>query len=434
MDGNIFAILIFIGLLVSLMTLRVAYCIQSTIAASLMLLFYLMKDSYLVPDMLNLDCFLRVEFWCLAENGAGVDWVTLLFLLGMMIMVEGMGESGFFRLICMKLAQFVHYNIIGLFFCFLFLSAFLSMFLAGITVILFLTSVTIELARLLKFDPVPFVLTEIFMANLGGAATMSGDPPNLIIGTAFHLGFRDFLVHNGLIVIAASILILPYFYFCFRRTLLDSERKRDKTLRYPNQVIRRWGAFAASVTIFALTACLLVSGFPIPLVAMITAVLTFLTTPSIKRILCRVDWNTLIFFAGLFIVVDGVERTGVLLCIAEQIAKLGDVSVMIPVILWVSALVSAFVDNIPFAATMVPVIRSIAAIQGIDVGSLAWSLSLGTDIGGNATPIGSSANLIGVAICKKEKHPISWRIYCKYAIPGTILTLFVCMIGMFLLH
>jgi Na+/H+ antiporter NhaD/arsenite permease-like protein len=321
------------------------------------------------------------------------------------------------------------------------LSAVLSMFIDSITVILFLAVASVRLAHLLKFDPVPLIIAEIFTANLGGSATMSGDPPNIIIGTALGLTFGDFLQNTGLIALVGLVIIIPYFYFCFRKDLAGKggEEQLEGMSLDPKDAISSKGIFAVSVVIFAVTVVLLIThartGLTVAAVGVIAAILTLATNRAPKHLLRRVDWNTVLFFIGLFVTVSGLEQTGVLEAMAQGIATItgGSLTIMIVVIIWLSAVASAFVDNIPFAATMVPVITSLSATMGVDLNTLAWTLSMGTDIGGSATPIGASANVAGTAIAAREGHQISWGRYCKYSAPAAVLIIALSM-GMLLLR
>lgn len=276
----------------------------------------------------------------------------------------------------------------------------------------------------------------IFAANTGGSATMSGDPPNIIIGTALGYTFIDFLKNTGVIAWASMILVLGYFYLVFRKSLTASQAEADAaTTRYPEpkEVITNPLLFKINTAIFILVVTLIVThaetGLSVALIGLIAASLTLLA--AFKRaphILQRVDWRTLVFFLGLFISVGGLEETGTLKILAEYIGDVsqGDITVVIPIILWISAFASAIVDNIPFAATMVPVIKDLSLTAGFPLPTLAWTLALGADIGGNATPIGASANVVGTAIADKEGYPISWSRYLKYAVPATILVLSLC--------
>ena len=183
----------------------------------------IMKDTGAIIETLNLKSIFTLGFWYAAESAeestAGINWATIIFIAGMMIMVEGMAKAGFFRWLCMLLAKLVNYKTIPLFIAFMIMSAGLAMFIDSITVILFLVAVTIELAKLLKFNPVPMILSEIFCANLGGSATMCGDPPNIIIGTSLGYSFGDFISNTGVMAGISLILVIIYFFLIFRKEL-----------------------------------------------------------------------------------------------------------------------------------------------------------------------------------------------------------------------
>ncbi|GAH92797.1 unnamed protein product [marine sediment metagenome] len=184
------------------------------------------KSPDMVVSVLNLGQIGEFSFWIPGEQhvvSQGVNWQTIIFIGGMMVMVEGLGEVGFFRWLCLYVARLVNYQAVPILIVFMLLSGFLSMFIDSITVLLFLTSVTIELARLLKFDPVPVIIAEIFAANTGGAATMSGDPPNIIIGTSLGYTFTDFAVNTGPIAWAGMLVTLGLFYLFFRKILTSSQ-------------------------------------------------------------------------------------------------------------------------------------------------------------------------------------------------------------------
>lgn len=407
----------------------------------------IMRDGDAIADTLALESMLELNFWYAPHTGTettgGVNWSTILFIAGMMIMVEGMGDSGFFRWLCLRLAGLVRYKVLPLFITFMLLCAVLSMFIDSITVILFIAAVSIELSRLLKFDPVPMVIAEIFCANVGGAATMCGDPPNIIIGTSLGFTFSDFISNTGVIAAIILVIIVPMFILMCRKTLVAAGGPVDPAaFPRPEDAIRSTFRFGASCAIFLLCVVLLIThaatGLTVATIGVIATVLTLLSAPRQARtILTRVDWNTIWFFIGLFVVVGGLEHTGILSMLAGFIGTIsgGKPAVVVCIILWVSAVVSALVDNIPFAATMVPVIQSLAGIPGLNLETLAWTLSLGTDIGGNATPIGASANVVGTSIAAREGHPIAWGRYCKYTVPATAVALAVsnlCLLALYL--
>ena len=201
----------------------------------------------------------------------------------------------------------------------------------------------------------------------------------------------------------------------------------------PSTAIANTRLFKMSTGIFILVVILLVThaetGISVALIGCVAAALTLLTAArGAPGILKRTDWRTLLFFIGLFVCVGGLEETGVLRILAEYISEFsgGNILLVIPVIIWVSAFASAIVDNIPFAATMVPVIANLSRVHGLSLPTLSWTLALGTDIGGNATPIGASANVVGTAIAEREGYPISWGTFLKYALPAMILTVGLC--------
>lgn len=396
-----------------------------------------------IVDTLNLKAFFVKSFWYGGEESAsaGINWSTIVFIAGMMIMVEGLGHSGFFRWLCLSLAKAVHYHLVPLLICFMCMSGFLSMFIDSITVVLFLATVTIELSRMLKYNPVPMILAEIFCANLGGAATMSGDPPNIIIGTSLGYTFMDFISNTGAVVGISFLFALVYFWLCFRKELKENEAARvgEVSCPEPSTAIESKPAFLCGILVFALAVVLLIThaqtGLTVSCIGVIVAVLTMtaMTATSgiqvIPRIFRGVDYKTLLFFIGLFVSVGGLEQTGVLEVIAHFISVIsgGNPYVMTAIILILSAGCSALIDNIPFAATMIPVIQSLSATTGMALPTLAWTLSLGTDIGGNATPIGASANVVGTSVSAKNGHPISWGKYCKYCVPATVIVIMISL-------
>lgn len=401
-----------------------------------------MRSPNAIIETLNVKSIFSTEFWHTSgqgnESSSGINWATIIFIAGMMVMVEGMAKAGFFRWLCLTIAKAVKYKVMPILVTFMIMSAVLSMFIDSITVILFLAAVTVELSQLLKFSPVPMVLAEIFCANLGGSATMCGDPPNIIIGTALGYSFADFLTNTGLIAGIALIAIIIFFFFAFKKELTANKDEKIDPSTFPNpgDAIENKKDFIVSTIIFIIAIVLLVThaqtGLTVAFIGVAIALITLITSfKHIGVILKKVDYKTLLFFIGLFIVVGGLEQTGVLEMIASFIEKVcgGNVFAMVLIIMWISAIASAFVDNIPFAATMVPVIKSLAATTvGAELPVLAYALSVGTDIGGSATPIGASANVVGTSVISKAGHPVGWGKYCKTAIPATAIVIIIAMI------
>lgn len=443
MIAQIFAVVIFLAMFILIITEVWERHIVTLGCAFLTLILVFgicMHSPSAIIETLNIHSIFSPGFWHTAgeasEASAGINWETIVFIAGMMIMVEGMANSGFFRWLCMKIAKLVKYQIIPIFITFMLLSFVLAMFIDSITVILFLAAVTVELSQLLKFNPVPMILAEIFCANLGGSATMCGDPPNIIIGTSLGFSFADFVTNTGLIAVIALVLVVIYFYFIFRKELTENAGKIDpSTLPDPEEAIVSKKGFTISCVIFLCAVVLLVThsqtGLTVSCIGVFIAAVTLITSgKDALDLLKKVDYKTLLFFVGLFVVVGGLEQTGILTILAGFIGKVsgGNLMVMIAIIIWVSAIASAFIDNIPFAATMIPVIDSLAAAQGVDISILAWALAMGTDIGGSATPIGASANVVGIATAAKSGHMIKWGKYCKAMAPATILVVLVSML------
>ena len=440
MAAQILAVIIFVLMFVLIVTERIPRHFVTLGCGALMLIVVFgicMRSSEAVMKTLNLKTFLDSNFWILTtgeESSTGINWATIIFIFGMMVMVEGMAKAGFFRWLCLGIAKAVKYKVQSIFLTFMIMSFILAMFIDSITVILFLAAVTVELAQLLKFSPVPMIIAEIFCANLGGSATMCGDPPNIIIGTSLNYSFGQFVTNTGLIAVISMVFVVLYFYIVFRKHL-KSDLKGEK-IKYPEpkEAITSKRSFAVSCVIFGIAVVLLVThaqtGLTVATIGILVAVLTLITTPRhAVELLKKVDYETLLFFIGLFVVVGGLEQTGILELIAGFIAKIcGDkILVMIAIVLWISAIASAFVDNIPFAATMIPVIKTLSSTMGVDLSILAWTLAVGTDIGGSATPIGASANVVGISAAAKSGHLIGWGKYCKYAAPATIIVIGISM-------
>lgn len=441
MTAQIVSVVIFVLMFALIVTDKIERHIVTLVCglATLILVFGVcMHSMTAVSETLNIGSIFTRDFWYVTgtatESSKGINWATIIFIAGMMVMVEGMARVGFFRWLCMRIAKLVHYKVLPIFIVFMLLSAGLAMFIDSITVILFLAAITIELARLLKFNPVPMILSEIFCANLGGSATMCGDPPNIIIGTSLGYSFGDFVTNTGVIAGISLIVVVVYFYFCFRKEFKaeNLEAVDVATMLDPREIITDKKGFLVNTVIFLLAIILLIThaqtGLTVAFIGTFIALLSLLASGrAAGTLLKRVDYKTVLFFVGLFVVVGGLEETGILETIAELIGKVsgGNAKLVVVIIIWVSAIASAFVDNIPFAATMIPVIRSLSVSLGINLPILAWALAMGTDVGGSATPIGASANVVGIAVASKEGYPIGWGKYCKSAAPATIIVLLI---------
>lgn len=439
---QILAIAIFAGVLVNIILGKLRRYVSALIGAALIFIVVftiVLKSPGMALDVLNLGQIGQFSFWIPGQErivSHGMNWQSIIFIAGMMTMVEGLGAVGFFRWLCLHVARLVNYRVVPILVVFTLLSGLLSMFISSITVLLFLASVTIELARLLKFDPVPMIIAEVFASNVGGAATMAGDPPNIIIGTSLGYTFKDFVFNTGPIAWAGMGVALGFFYFRFRKVLATQQSNPGDLLNQypaPREAIINPRLFKIQAAIFIMVIVLLVThaqtGLSVAMIGCISAVATLLATGrGALHIIKRVDWRTLLFLIGLFICVAGLEETGMLKMFAQYVGDIskGNIQLAIPLILWVSAFISAVVDNIPLAAAMVPVITHLSQTTGLKLPPLAWALALGTDIGGNATPIGASANVVATAIARRQGYRIRWGRFLKYAFPAMIMVVALC--------
>ncbi len=443
MTAQILAVIIFVLMFLLIVSEKIERHIVTLLcaAATLILVFGLcMHDGRAIVETLNVGGIFKTGFWyapgSAEESSVGINWATIIFIAGMMIMVEGMAKAGFFRWLCIAIASFVRYRVIPIFLTFMVMSAVLAMFIDSITVILFLAAVTVELAQMLKFDPVPMILSEIFCANLGGSATMCGDPPNIIVGTSLGYSFADFITNTGVIAGISLVFIVLYFFLCFRKPLRSGGGTADpSTFPKPSDAIKDKKGFIVSCVIFAMAIALLVThamtGLTVAFIGLFIALVTLAAAGrDMLKLIKKLDYKTLLFFVGLFVVVGGLEQTGILEIAADFIGRIsgGNMYLMVAIIVWVSGIASAFVDNIPFAATMIPIIRGLSDIPGVNLAVLAWALSMGTDVGGSATPIGASANVVGTSVAAREGHPIGWGKYCRYMFPATLIVMLISML------
>jgi Na+/H+ antiporter NhaD/arsenite permease-like protein len=342
-----------------------------------------------------------------------VHWETLGLLVGMMILVGILKESGIFGYLAIKSAQAAGGRP-GLVLIYLAaITAFLSAFLDNVTTVLLMFPVTLVIARILEEDPIPFLIVEVLASNIGGTATLVGDPPNIIIGTVVEeLTFLDFITNLAPPIVVILLVILGLVWLVHGRKLRTTEedRKGIMALRASEEIgdrgllVRAGAVCAATVVGFFLQQ---VTGLNPAVVALAGAAVAMLVCgPEVEAVLQEVEWPTILFFVGLFVMVGALESTGFIELVARSLASASD-SLAGPALLvmWGRGFASGIVDNIPFTATMIPVIENLAEARGYDAATtepLWWSLSLGACLGGNFTLIGASANLVVAGLVARE--------------------------------
>lgn len=370
-----------------------------------------------------------------------VNWETIGLLFGMFIIAIVLSDSGFFSYLALILAKKLSYDIKKIFILFPLLAGLLAAFLNSITVMLFLAVLTLEITRLLKIDPVPVIISEVVIANTGGAATLIGDPPNVILGTQLGLGFNEFIINNAPIALAASLTSIGVLYALNRKSLIPTGQidvEKIQKIDAREAIVDKARLNRGLGALFLAIALLVTHGYfedlgvpmTVALSALIPAFLLLLIGGSnTDYVLKKVDYDLLLFFIGLFILVGALEKTGAIRLFAGGLLALaaGSNAMLLSLLLWGSAGISALVDNIPFAVTMSYAIKDLAAVPGIlGTSIMVWAVSLGTDIGGNATPIGASSNIVAYDSMEKHGLSVGWIRWIKIAVPPTIAALIVC--------
>ncbi|MBN2509684.1 MAG: ArsB/NhaD family transporter [Spirochaetales bacterium] len=371
-----------------------------------------------------------------------VDWNVIFLLVGMMIIVGISRESGMFQYIAVKAAKIAKGEPIRILLLLSVITAIISAVLDNVTTILIITPVSILIAIELGLSPVPFIISNAIASNIGGTATLIGDPPNILIGSAAGFSFADFIVN---VAPAAGIALAVYalvFYLLFRKKLKVSREQKARIMDFDEmKTITDRGLLIKSVSVIVLT----VVGFTLhgvfhlepATIAIAGAVLLMILTREhdVDRFFKEVEWGTIFFFIGLFILVEGLVELGVVEFLAAKSLEItkGDLGRTSILLLWVSGVFSAFVDNIPYVATMIPLIKNIGQQMGEHaIDPLWWSLSLGACFGGNGTLIGASANVVGAGIAQKSGYNISFLEFTKYGALMTVITLVIASGYMYL--
>ena len=374
-----------------------------------------------------------------------VDFETLMLLTGMMILVSLIKKSGFFTIVSVKIAEITKGSPVKILVLFSVVTALMSAFLDNVTTVLIIIPIIIELTRGMGLNPRNYVLSQIFISNIGGTATLIGDPPNVIIGSKVGLSFNQFILNLTPTVIPVFIIVLGYIWFINRvefkpintsmsklvsvQLLLEKIRFEFANIKIDkNLMIKSLVCLFLAILLFITQT---ITGLAPGVVALgMAMVLLIISRADVEHVLEEVEWSTLLFFTGLFILVGVLEEYGVIEWIAHNVfLNVGNNPyVIVLMVLWVSGIISGFLDNIPFTITMIPIIHLLLESNPIPNNILWWALALGACLGGNITIIGASANIISVGIAKKYGVEISFIDFMKKGLIVTLLSLFVASI------
>ena len=371
---------------------------------------------------------------------SSIDFNTIGLLLGMMIIVAILGDTGVFEYLGVRMSKASKGDMWRLMVMFCVFTATISMFIDNVTTVLLIVPITISVFKTLKLSPIPFIIAQVLASNVGGTATLIGDPPNILIGSAANIDFASFIINMGPTVgisLFASLFILK---FLFRKSLAEKPHNIEDLLSQDESILikdrsvlrKSLAVLGGVIFLFIIHGTLNIEPSIIALSG--AGILMIVTKSRPEHILKQVDWSTLIFFAGLFIIISGAEKAGAIDLLSNTVLQIsgGNPWILFFIIIWISAIASAFIDNIPFAATMIPLIyaiyntESIAAVfGGLAINPLWWALSLGVGFGGNGTVIGSSAGIVATGLAEVNGHRITFNQFIRVGFPFMIVSVAV---------
>ena len=373
------------------------------------------------------------------EATSYVDINTIGVLVGMMLFVAVVKNTGLFEYVAIKAAKLTKGRPMAIMVVFAVITALLSAFLDNVTTVLLIGPMTIAITQMLEVNPIPYLLSQIMASNIGGTATLIGDPPNIMIGSAAGLSFVDFVINTGSVIVIIMAVTVVIYYFMYRSRIsvvkenmqkvmeLDEDRSiKDKPLLIKSVimtiVVVIGFVFHSQLQVESATVAMFAAGF-----------MLIFGKQDAEEIILGVEWSTILFFIGLFVVVGGLQKSGVISSMAEvMVGFIGNNEALgIIVILWVSAIISSFLDNIPFVATLIPLILTMES-SGVDVAPLWWALSLGACLGGNGTLIGASANVVLAGVSSKNGYPITFMQYTKIGFPLMLISILISMVYLLL--
>ena len=384
--------------------------------------------------------FILLKILTQQEAFLSIDFNTIGLLTGMMIMVSIIKRTGLFQYLAIKISKLAHGNIFYLLFFLSTITGVLSSILDNVTTIILIVPITLAICENLEISPVPLVLSEIFASNIGGAATLIGDPPNIIIGSAAHLSFMDFIINLAPFALILLIL-LPFFVGLFYKKEMSKnvEEAWEKVEKFDEKkAIEDPILLKKSLMVFLLTISVFIFHHNLGLEAATVAwagatLLLLVSNIDPAETFLEVEWSTLFFFIGLFVVIAGVEKVGIIQWLSNKIITLtkGNLTLTTLAVLWVSGITCSFINNISYTISMVPVIQNIGAATSFNLNPVWWALSLGACLGGNGTFIAAAANLVGVNILKRQGRIITFKDFFRIGLPIMLISIILSSVYLY---
>ena len=373
------------------------------------------------------------------EAFAAIDFNVIFLLAGMMVLAGGLSKTGFFEYVAGYAIHLSRGQPFRLLIILSLLTALLAALLDNVTTVVLLTPVTLSIARTLRVSPFPYLISQIFASNIGGTATLIGDPPNILIGSAAGLDFGDFLVNLAPVVVLILVAFVGIMWLAFGRRMEDDASRLDILATVdPAAAIKDRPLMVRALIILALTLVGFlfhsVLGLEAATIALLGATVLMIVGPLDPHEALRdIEWSTLFFFVGLFMLIEAVVHVGIVGGVADALAEAagGNLTVATMGILWFSAVASAIVDNIPYTATAIPIVQQLAE-TGLDAEPMWWALALGACLGGNLTIVGASANIVVANLAARDGHPITFMQFLRYGLGVTIASLLISTVYVWL--
>ncbi|MBN2628062.1 MAG: ArsB/NhaD family transporter [Spirochaetales bacterium] len=387
-----------------------------------------------IAVLLGASFYLVLHFIPFDDAVEHIDINVILLLMGMMLIVKITEQCGVFEYVAIKAAKAVKADPTRFLIALFFLTAFFSALLDNVTTVLLVSPVTLLLTTQMEIAALPFIITEILASNIGGTATLIGDPPNIMIGSAAKLSFMDFAANLTPVVLIISVVTVAILLFVFRKSLVITQENKERILKMDeSKMIHNKTLMIKSLVVLGgVLLGFLLHGImetePSVIAVIGACALIIWTNEDMEKLLQKVEWDTILFFLGLFIMVGVLEYAGIIDALADWMIRLtgGQMKTTSSLLLYFSGIFSGILDNIPLVATFIPVVKLVGAGQAAgDLAPLWWSLSLGACLGGNGTLVGASANVIMFGFAKKNKVPLTFISYLKYGVPLTLLSLVI---------